>query len=135
MPLDHPYPCTLMNPVPLPQNLQAFTRDWIAAWNSRDLERILKHYAPEVELSSPFVSRLLSPAQNTVRGMPVLRLYFTRALNAYPDLCFTFERVYAGADSLIVEYKSVGGRLAAEMMKFDEAGLISKVYAHYWAEG
>ena len=120
-----------MNPFVSPQKAHAFAGDWIAAWNSRDLDRILKHYSPEVELSSPFVSRLINPNQNSVRGVAVLRVYFTRALNAYPDLCFTFQRVYVGADSLILEYNSVEDRLAAEMMKFDDAGLISKVYAHY----
>jgi hypothetical protein len=118
----------------LPKNCRAFALDWIAAWNSRDLTRILRHYAPEVEFSSPFVSRLIGPDHNTVRGLAVLRLYFTRALNAYPDLCFTFRRVYEGANSVVVEYETVEGRLAAEMMRFDEAGLISKVDAHYWTE-
>jgi hypothetical protein len=123
-----------MTPPLSPQTAQAFALDWIDAWNSRDLERILNHYAPAIELSSPFVSRLIGANQNTVRGIAVLRLYIMRALNAYPDLCFTFQRVYAGAESLVVEYKSVEGRLAAEMMIFNEAGLICRVRAHYWSE-
>ena len=125
---------TVMTATLLPSNAEVFARDWIAAWNSRDLERILKHYSPEVEFSSPFVNRLIGPGQHTVKGMAVLRLYFTRALNAYPDLCFTLRRVYAGTNSVVVEYRSVEGRLAAEMMRFDEAGFISRVDAHYCSE-
>jgi len=97
------------------------------------LDRILKHYSPEIELSSPFVNRLINPNQNTIRGTAVLRVYITRALNAYPDLCFAFQQIYVGAESVILEYNSVEGRLTAEMMKFDDAGLITKVYAHYSA--
>jgi len=122
-----------MNPFLSPQKAQAFANDWIAAWNSRDLDRILKHYSPNIELSSPFVSRLINPNQNTIRGMAVLRVYITRALNAYPDLCFAFRQIYVGAESVILEYNSVEDRQTAEMMNFDDAGLITKVYAHYSA--
>jgi ketosteroid isomerase-like protein len=122
-----------MNPFVSPQKAHAFAGDWIAAWNSRDLDRILKHYSADIKLSSPFVNRLINPNQNTIRGMAVLRVYITRALNAYPDLCFAFQQIYVGAESVILEYNSVEGRLTAEMMKFDDAGLITKVYAHYSA--
>src|SRR6185369_4603976 len=122
-----------MNPFVSPQKAQAFAGDWIAAWNSRDLDRILKHYSPNIELSSPFVSRLINPNQNTTRGMAVLRVYITRALNAYPDLCFAFRQIYVGTESVILEYNSVEDRQTAEMMKFDSAGLIREVYAHYMA--
>ena len=32
-----------------------FAQEWVAAWNSRDLERILSHYADDVEVTSPLV--------------------------------------------------------------------------------
>ena len=37
---------------------RAFARDWVAAWNSHDLDRILSHYAEDVEFRSPFVVAL-----------------------------------------------------------------------------
>jgi len=110
-----------------------FAVEWISAWNARDLDRILKHYAREIELTSPFVSRFLHGNENTLRGIAVLRVYFGRALNAYPDLRFVARRVYAGAQSLVIEYESVGNLLAAEMMEFNDAGLVSRVRAHYAA--
>jgi len=30
-----------------------FAAEWIAAWNSHDLERILSHYTDNFEMSSP----------------------------------------------------------------------------------
>ena len=33
-------------------------QEWIAAWNSHDLSRILVHYAEDVELISPLVAKL-----------------------------------------------------------------------------
>lgn len=108
-----------------------FAAEWIAAWNARDVDRILKHYARDIEFASPFVSRLLHNNENTLRGIAMLRVYFNRALNAYPDLRFVARRAYSGARSLVVEYESVANLLAAEMMEFNDAGLVCRVRVHY----
>lgn len=34
---------------------QEFAREWIAAWNAHDLERILSHYTDDFEMSSPLI--------------------------------------------------------------------------------
>ena len=120
-----------MHPLFSPDTARDFAAEWITTWNSRDLEGILKHYSAEIELHSPFVSRLMEYDNSAIHGIAVLRVYFARALNAYPDLCFKLQHVYVGVQSLVVEYESVGGRMAAEMLEFDSAGLISRVYAHY----
>ena len=120
-----------MNSICTPKFSAAFAAGWIEAWNSRDLERILKHYARDIEFTSPFVSQMLNGSNNTVRGIALLRVYFTRALNAYPDLQFKLRRVYSGAQSLVIEYQSVSDRLAAEMMEFNDSGLVSRVNALY----
>jgi hypothetical protein len=108
-----------------------FASEWIAAWNMRDLDRILKNYSRDVEFTSPFVRRLLNSNANTLRGIAVLRVYFGRALNAYPDLRFVSRRVYSGAQSLVLEYQAVSNLLAAEMMEFNNAGFVVRVNAHY----
>ena len=38
---------------------EQFAADWIAAWNSHDLDRIMTHYADDVELISPVAEQLL----------------------------------------------------------------------------
>jgi hypothetical protein len=111
-----------------------FAAEWIAAWNARDLDRILKHYSRDVEFTSPFVSRLLQNNQNTLRGIAALRIYFGRALNAYPDLHLVAHRVYTGAQSIVIEYESVANLRAAEMIEFNDAGLVCRVRAHYVSE-
>ena len=111
-----------------------FAAEWIAAWNAHDLDRILQHYAPEVEFTSPFVSRLLDNNENTLRGVAALRVYFRHALNAYPSLCFVSRGVYVGVRSLVIVYHSVSNLLAAEVMEFNEAGLVCRVCAHYVTE-
>jgi len=73
-----------------------FAQEWVAAWNSRDLERNLSHYADDVELTSPLVPKILGSDQLSVRGKANLRAYFRRGLDAYPDLKFTLWGAYAG---------------------------------------
>ena len=112
-----------------------FAAEWIAAWNAHDLDRILKHYAPDVQFTSPFVSGLLKCPENTVRGVTALRGYFRRALDAYPGLHFVLGRVYVGARSLVLVYQSVSNLQAAEVMEFNDDGLVCRVCAHYVVEG
>jgi ketosteroid isomerase-like protein len=45
-----------------------FAQEWIAAWNARDLELILAHYADEVELSSPFVLKTTRQPAGLIRA-------------------------------------------------------------------
>jgi len=110
-----------------------FAQEWVAAWNSRDLERILSHYADDVELTSPLVPKILGSDQLSVRGKANLRAYFRRGLDAYPDLKFTLWGAYAGVQSVIVHYESVRGMSSAELMRIRSDGRVSEVLAHYAA--
>jgi len=68
-------------------------QEWLTAWNAHDLERILAHYADDVELSSPFVAKLTGRTEGVLRGKAALRDYFARGLQAYPTLRFDFIRL------------------------------------------
>ena len=114
---------------------ERFAREWIEAWNSHDLERVLRHYSPDVELKSPFVARTLGGDRHAIRGLAELRQYFGRAMEVYPELRFVPRQVFAGVKSLVVEYESVGGRLSAELLEFNDAGQVCRVLAHYSTDG
>ena len=110
---------------------QEFALEWIEAWNSHDLERILSHYTEEVEVTSPLVETVLGPGRMTVRGKAELRRYWGPALERYPDLRFTLYRAYAGAGSVVLHYRSIQGLVGAECMEFDQSGKVRRVLAHY----
>ncbi len=114
-----------------PMDFNRFARDWVSAWNAHDLERILAEYADDVELSSPFVRRLMGGNDDVVRGKAALRAYFARGLQAFPMLQFELVRVYGGVRSCVLEYHSVNGRRSGELMEFDAAGKVCRVLAHY----
>jgi len=110
---------------------QEFALEWIAAWNSRDLERILDHYSEDVEITSPLAESFLGPGRVTVRGKSAARAYWGPVLARYPDLHFVLFRAYAGARSVLLHYQSVQGLVAAECMELDDDGRIRRVQAHY----
>ena len=93
----------------------AFADDWIAAWNSHDLDGIMSHYAPEVVLTSPVAARLLG--NSTVSGKQALREYWCAALAAVPDLHFDVVGVYRGASVLVINYRNQKGGLANEVLE------------------
>lgn len=109
---------------------QAFAAEWIAGWNSHDLDRILRHYHDDVTLSTPFVVRLLG-RDGIVRGKAELRSFWARALERFPDLTFTLYGAYAGVRSVVLNYRSVNDLAGAEFLRLDSEGRVIEVVAHY----
>ena len=107
-----------------------FATDWIVSWNAHDIDRIMDHYADDVEFTSPFVIKLMDEPSGTVRGKDALREYFQKGLPAYPGLHFELLNVLTGVDSVTLVYRSVNDLLAAEVMQFNNAK-VSKVLVHY----
>ncbi|MEO6283443.1 MAG: nuclear transport factor 2 family protein [Dyadobacter sp.] len=113
------------------QIAQSFAQEWIAAWNSHDLARIMSHYSENIQFHSPYVIRLGMNEQGLISDKPTLEAYFKKALDVYEDLYFELHEILTGAGSLVLYYTSVNGRKAAEFMQLDETGKISLVKAHY----
>lgn len=105
--------------------------DWYAAWNSHDLERILSHYGEDVTFTSPFVAKLGSNPDGKLVGKEALRSYFAVALERFPDLEFEPIALLTGVGSMVLHYRSVEGRLAAELMVLGVDGLVHESVAHY----
>jgi ketosteroid isomerase-like protein len=111
---------------------RAFAQDWVDAWNSHDLERILSHYDDEMRLVSPVALKLLNNGDGVVQGKAALREYFRRGLDAFPNLHFDLIDVLWGAETIVVYYANkVRGNKTAEVMQMSPAGKVSKVWANY----
>jgi ketosteroid isomerase-like protein len=107
-----------------------FAREWVEAWNSHDLERILAHYEDDVVLVSPVALRLLGHV--AVEGKAALREYFRRGLEAYADLRFELMDVLWGVETVVVCYTgNVRGGKQAEVMQFGSTGKVRWVWANY----
>ncbi len=110
-----------------------FAHDWVEAWNSHDLGRILAHYDDDVTVISPRAKIVLGVDDGTVRGKPALGDYIGAALKKIPDLRFTLTRVFSGVNSAVIEFTTSDGRHGAEFMDFGPEGHVTRVVAHYAA--
>lgn len=109
---------------------RSFAQEWVEAWNSHDLDRILSHYEDKVVLTSPVALKLLGDGM--VRGKAALREYFQRGLQAYPDLRFDLIDALWGTETIVLYYvNNVRGTKTAEVMLMNPAGTISRVWANY----
>lgn len=113
------------------EHAQQLAGRWIEAWNAHDLDRILALYAPEFTMASPYIEQIAGIPSGRLHGHPAVGAYWRKALTKYPDLNFELINVLAGPDSVVINYRSIGGRLAAEVFELDETGLIARAAAHY----
>lgn len=114
-----------------PEQAQNLARLWIEAWNAHDLDRILALYSEDFEMASPYIVQITGRADGTLKGKTAVGDYWRKALQKYPELHFDLLEVLIGADSLVLYYRSVGGRTAAEIFHLDGSGLIDRAAAHY----
>lgn len=106
---------------------------WILDWNQHNLDAIMAHYAEDIDFTSPFIAKLANHPSGNLQGKTALRDYFAKALEAYPDLRFEVLEILTGVDSIVIYYKSVQDRLAAESITINAQGLVTVSKAHYSA--
>jgi hypothetical protein len=107
-----------------------FAEQWISAWNRRDLELVLSHYADDFVMSSPLIATIVQEPSGTLRGKQAVGAYWKQALALTPVLQFELVSTLVGADSVTIYYKGVRG-MAAEVFFFDAEGRVIEACAHY----
>jgi len=96
---------------------RAFAAEWIEAWNSHDLDRILSHYTDDFEMSSPLIVERMGVAEGVLRGKQSIRPYWQRGLDARPPLHFELRDVLVGVNTIIIYYLSTTrNRMVAEVL-------------------
>jgi ketosteroid isomerase-like protein len=98
-----------------------FAEEWVAAWNSHDLDRILAHYRDDFEMSSPLIIERMGEPSGTLKGKEAIRRYWEIGLAAIPLLHFELHDVLVGVDTIAIYYRSVTrNRMVAEILRFDD---------------
>jgi ketosteroid isomerase-like protein len=110
---------------------QAYVDRWYAAWNARDLDKILDFYAEDVEFCSPFITALGVAVDGVVHGKALLRAYFEIALQRVPNLHFEPIAHCVGARGHTMVYRNHQGVIVAETHQQDAAGRIARADAAY----
>jgi hypothetical protein len=105
----------------------AFANEWAAAWNARDVERVLVHFAEDVVFTSPTAAVVVGAG--TVRGKAALRAYWMKALGGIGALRFVVDRVAwdpAARELAIIYVAAIDGRTrrVSENLTFGPEGLV-----------
>ena len=109
---------------------RSFAREWVAAWNSHDLDAILRHYADDFTMTSPVIRGVAEEPSGVLVGKRAVAAYWAKALCANPRLHFELVDAFAGVDSVVICYRGHRG-LAAEAFFFDAEGRVVRACAHY----
>lgn len=112
-------------------HLAALGRDWIAAWNSHDLERVLALYAEDSEMTSDKIPALGFDASGTLRGKDRIRMYWAKALTLLPDLRFELIDTFVSPDSIVVFYRNERGARICEYLRLNAEGKIVQGSANH----
>jgi len=112
-------------------DLTKLAAEWIAAWNSRDLDQVLRLYTDDAEMTSRYIVGLGFDTSGTLRGKDKLRTYWSKALTLRPDLHFTLIEAFVSPDSVAVLYRNDLGKQVCEYLRLDDAGLIRQASGNY----
>src|SRR5690242_3250807 len=113
------------------EKAQEFAKEWIDAWNSHDLDRVLSHYTDDFEMSSPLMLRMYPDSGGTLKGKDAVGSYWRAAMEKYPDLRFEFHEVLFSVNTICIYYTSILDLHAVEWLKFNDDGLVSHAAGHY----
>ena len=109
---------------------ERFAAEWIAAWNSHDVDRVLSHYADDFEMSSPYIAQVAGESSGKLKGKKTVGAYWTSALKGIPHLHFELVSTLLGASSITLYYKGHRG-MVAEVFIFGPDEKVAAAFAHY----
>jgi hypothetical protein len=107
-----------------------FANEWIAAWNSHDLTRVLAHYSDDFTMTSPVFATVAKEPSGVLVERQEIGAYWQKAQALVTTLVFKLQATFVGADNVAIHYESVRGP-AIEVFFFNEADLVHRAAAHY----
>jgi ketosteroid isomerase-like protein len=112
------------------ETARKIARHWCDAWNRRDLDAIMSHYADDAEFSSPTVVKRWGFADGWLRGKDKLRDNFAIGVKA-PALSFALIDVAVGAHTMCIIYRRESGAIVTDSIELDADGKARRIVACY----
>ena len=109
---------------------QTKAQNWVDAWNNRDLDAVMMHYADDVSVCSSLVKCRLNNSDGWLHGKAALRDYFAVGMGN-PDLQFTLKSVNVGVQSMSMVYARENGIQVVDTMELNADGLTTRMVACY----
>ena len=115
------------------KQLAALGRDWIAAWNSHDLERVLALYSDDFEMTSDIIPTLgFDAVRHVARQGECSRLLGQGTVDDDDaDLRFELIDTYVSPDSIVVFYQNERGHKICEYLRLNAEGKIRQGSANH----
>ena len=110
---------------------EQFATEWIEAWNSHDLERILAHYTDDFEMTTPYIIQITGESSGCLKGKEAVGAYWAKGLSRSPNLQFELLELLIGVNSLTLYYQNHRGQFVAEVLHIAADGKVEKAFAHY----
>jgi hypothetical protein len=101
--------------------------NWIRAWNSGDLGKILDHYTDDVVLYSTAAKRRWNAEDGRLIGKLAIESHFRKAFEEVPHMQLEFMKLLYGTDGILLVYKRETGMMTADFVLFNEDGKIKEV--------
>jgi ketosteroid isomerase-like protein len=112
------------------ETARTLAEEWCDAWNRKDLDAVMAHYAENVAFSSPTVVKRWGIADGWLRGSRRLRENFAIGI-AVEGLRFDLVDVVIGVASMCVMYRRETGQLVNDTVELDEQGRAIRIVACY----
>jgi ketosteroid isomerase-like protein len=109
-----------------------FANDWVEAWNSHDIERILSHYSDDFTIETPMATKLFPESKGLVIGKKKVKKYWLIGLERIPNLKFEIIDVLVGVSSIAVYYLNTGNRKrSVKLMFFNDEMQVNNAIVNY----
>ena len=109
-----------------------FAVEWVEAWNSHDLEKILSFYTEDLTIETPMAVKLYPLSHGFVSGKTELRKYWSIGLDKSPDLKFELIDLFIGVNSVSLHlFNLSSARRSIELMSFDKHNKVNRAIVTY----
>jgi len=108
-----------------------FSEEWVSAWNSHDIDRIISHYSENLEFKSPLIVERYSEPSGTIFTRKKLREYFLIGLTNNPPLKFTLKQMLLGVNGITLYYENARGGNTAEYFEFNHENKVVRSVSCY----
>ena len=105
--------------------MMRFAEDWVAAWNRRDVDAVLAHFAEDAQFTSPIAHKLVG--RSVLRDKQELAAYWHTGLTHIATIEFRLDHAawdHQRRELVVIYEANLNGerKRACEIMRFDAAG-------------
>jgi hypothetical protein len=102
--------------------LTELVRDWLNAWNAKDINRLMNHYHENIEFNSPNVVKRWNNESGKLAGKEALRKHFLKGFEDANHISFELLGILKGTQGIILVYRKGALGIGADTITLDDSG-------------